>query len=191
MGSNPGSAEESTPLDELFEDAYSELKGLAHRRLMMEGASMTLETTALVHEAYLRLLSASNWKWQDRHHFFAVASRAMRRILVDHARERSAAKRGGGRVRIAFRAEELAGLLAVETADPDALLALDDQLRRFEALHPRAARAIELRYFGGLTLEEVGQTVGSSGPTVLRDIRFGLAWLARELCTEGATPPGP
>lgn len=175
---------QAAPLDALFEAAYTELKGLAHVRLRQESGDVTLGTTALVHEAYLRLLGASQYRWNDRHHFFAVASRAMRRILVDHARERSAAKRGGDHVRVPFRPEELAGLLAIENINPDALMELDQQLHRFEELYPRSAHAIELRYFGGLTFEEVGETLGSSTATALRDIRFGLAWLAVALCED-------
>lgn len=173
-----GDEHEAAPFDGLFETAYHELRGLAHRRLRFERDDLTLGTTALVHEAYLRLLSAQPFPWRDRHHFFAVASRTMRRILVDQARERSALKRGGNRVRVSFHPEELAELLATENADPDALLALDKQLHDLESLHPRPARAIELRYFGALTLEEIGQTLGISTATALRDIRFALAWLA-------------
>lgn len=181
----------TAPDEDLFEAAYHELRLIAHQRLRSEREDLTLGTTALVHEAYLRLLDARRFPWRDRHHFFAVASRAMRRILVDHARERAAVKRGGGLTRVAFRPEELAGLLAAEAADPDALLALDEQLDRFGSCHPRPAQAIELRYFGGLTLEETGEMCGTSTATALRDIRFALAWLAVALSdgSNGSTVP--
>jgi RNA polymerase sigma factor (TIGR02999 family) len=168
----------------MFEAMYADLKGLAHRRLRSERDDLTLGTTALVHEAYLRLLGSADYHWQDRHHFFAVASRLMRRILIDHARERAAVKRGGNPDRVSFAAEELVDLLAAERADPEALLALDEQLTRLAVLHPRAARTIELRYFGGLTLQEVGETLGCSTATALRDARFALAWLAVALCDD-------
>jgi RNA polymerase sigma factor (TIGR02999 family) len=165
-----------------FEAAYNQLRGLAHQRLRHERTEHTLNTTALVHEAYLRLASAGDVNWQDRAHFFAVASRAMRRILVDHARERGARKRGGELVHVQLAPEQLAGLLAAEQADPDALLALDQQLNVLSESNPRAAQAIELRYFGGLTLAEVGEMLGVSPPTAMRDVRYALAWLARAMC---------
>lgn len=164
-----------------FEAAYEQLRGLAHQRLRHERAEHTLNTTALVHEAYLRLAAAGDVNWQDRAHFFAVASRAMRRILVDHARERSARKRGGDLVQVQLEPEQLAGLLATEDVDPDALLALDHHLTELGECHPRAAQAVELRYFGGLTLAEVGETLGISPPTAMRDVRYALAWLARAI----------
>ena len=174
---------DSGGFDAAFEAAYHHLHGLAEARLRHEQAGHTLNTTALVHEVYLRLAAARAIEWQDRRHFFAVASRAMRRILVDHARERRAARHGGGMQRVRFDPEELAGLLATDGPDPDALLALDDGLARLERENPRQARAVELRYFGELTLEEVGETLGVSAPTAMRDLRFGLAWLARTLCS--------
>ncbi|MGH7507589.1 MAG: ECF-type sigma factor, partial [Longimicrobiales bacterium] len=108
-------------------------------------------------------------------------SRAMRRILVDHAKERGARKRGGGLARVVFDAERFAALRAEPGADPDALLDLDEALAALELEHPRQARAIELRYFGGLTLEESGSVLGVSAPTAMRDLRFAQAWLARAL----------
>jgi RNA polymerase sigma factor (TIGR02999 family) len=162
-----------------FEAAYEQLRSLAHQRLRHEHPGHTLNTTALVHEAYLRLAAAGDVNWQDRAHFFAVASRAMRRILVDHARERGARKRGGDLVRIQLEPEQLAGLLATEEIDPEALLALDHHLTELGQSSPRAAQAVELRYFGGLTLAEVGETLGISPPTAMRDVRYALAWLAR------------
>jgi RNA polymerase sigma factor (TIGR02999 family) len=108
----------------------------------------------------------------------------MRRILVDRARERRAEKRGGLMVRARLDPAELSGLLAADDADPEALLSLDQCLTALEQVHPRQARAVELRYFGALTLEEVGETLGTSAPTTLRDLRYALAWLGRALCTD-------
>lgn len=164
-----------------FESAYRQLRTLAHQRLRHERDGHTLNTTALVHETYLRLAAAGEVNWQDRAHFFAVASRAMRRILVDHARERSAQKRGGDAVLVRFDPEQLGAALATETVDPDALLSLDHHLTQFEQANPRAAQALELRYFGGLTLAEVGEALNISAPTAMRDLRYALAWLARAI----------
>ncbi|HEY9449829.1 MAG TPA: ECF-type sigma factor [Gemmatimonadaceae bacterium] len=171
---------------ELLPRVCEQLRGLARGRLRGERPDHTLDATALVHEAYLRLAAAGPVEWQDRMHFFAVASRAMRRVLVDHAKERSAQKRGGERARVTFDPERLVGLLASRggDADPDALLALDDGLARLAMEHPRQAQAIELRYFGGLALGETGLALGISAPTALRDLRFAQAWLARFL-TDG------
>jgi RNA polymerase sigma factor (TIGR02999 family) len=174
--------------DELLPRVYAELRQLAHARLRRERPDHTLSATALVHEAYLRLAAAGPVDWQDRAHFFAVASRAMRRILVDYAKERGAQKRGGDMVRVAFDPEQLARLLVVDDPDPDALVALDGALARLEVEHPRHARAIELRYFGGLTLDEMGSVLEVSAPTAMRDLRFAQAWLARALV--GGAPAG-
>lgn len=172
---------------ELLPRVYEQLRTLARGRLRGERPDHTLDATALVHEAYLRLAAAGPVEWQDRVHFFAVASRAMRRILVDHAKERATQKRGGELARVTFDPDRLAGLLAARggDADPDALLALDDALARLEVEHPRQAQAIELRYFGGLTLGETGVALGISAPTAMRDLRFAQAWLAR-LLTDGS-----
>jgi RNA polymerase sigma factor (TIGR02999 family) len=162
-----------------FEAAYQQLRGLAHQRLRYERADQTLNTTALVHEAYLRLTAGGAIQWQDRGHFFAVASRAMRRILVDHARETRAQKRGGDLTPVRLDPERLGHLLAADAPDPDGLLSLDHHLRELEQASPRAAHAVELRYFGALTLAEVGEALGVSPATALRDLRYALAWLAR------------
>lgn len=162
-----------------FEVAYTQLHTLAHQRLGHERAGLTLNTTALVHEAYLRLTAGNPIDWQDRGHFFAVASRAMRRILVDHARETRAQKRGGDLTPVRLDPERLGDLLAADAPDPNALLSLDYHLRELEQASPRAAHAVELRYFGALTLAEVGEALGVSPATALRDLRYALAWLAR------------
>ena len=176
-------------LDALLPRVYDYLRGMARQRVRRERPDHTLGATALVHEAFLRLAASGPVNWQDRAHFFAVASRAMRRILVDHAKARRAGKRDGALVRVTFDPERLAGLLVAEQTDPDALVALDAALARLEAEHPRPARAIELRYFGGLTLAETGEALDVSAPTAMRDLRFAQAWLARTL--SDPPPDGP
>jgi len=167
--------------DALLPRVYDHLRHLAHQRMRGERPDHTLDTSALVHETYLRLAGGTTTDWQDRAHFFAVAARAMRRVLVDHAKERGALKRGGHFIRVELDAEKLGELIVAEAAEPEALLALDEALARLEVESPRQARAIELRYFGGLTLEEVGATLRISAPTAMRDVRYAQAWLAREL----------
>lgn len=142
---------------------YEELKGVARRRLRAEAAG-TLDTTALVHETYLKLVDQTRVEWQDRAHFFAVAARAMRRILVDHARRRGRAKRGGGRRRVPLDATAL----SVEE-NPEALLELEQALARLEDLNERLCRVVECRFFAGLTAEETAQALGISLRTVRRD----------------------
>lgn len=152
---------------------YGLLKGMAHARLLGERTDHTLNTTALVHEAYLRLQGSHHIEWQDRAHFLAVISRVMRRVLIDYARRRRAAKRGAG-LRTTFTEAQHPAPDATET-----LLELHDVLERLEASHPRPARAIELYYLGGLTQQEVARVLEVSQPTVVRDLQFGQAWLAR------------
>jgi RNA polymerase sigma factor (TIGR02999 family) len=166
--------------DALLPRVYDQLRGLARARLRGERPDHTLDTSGLVHEAYLRLAAGAAPDWQDRSHFFAVASTAMRRVLIDHAKHRQAQKRGGSAVHVAL---DLASWHdgGAPNAEPDALLALDEALTRLETLHPRQAKAVELRYFAGLTLEEAAHVLGTSAPTVLRDLRFAQAWLARSL----------
>jgi RNA polymerase sigma factor (TIGR02999 family) len=168
-------------LDELLPRVYDQLREIARRHLRGERPDHTLDTTGLVHEAYIRLSDSGAVEWQDRTHFFAVASRAMRRILIDHAKGRLAGKRGGGRVRVDLDPERLGEAGLVSESDPDALIALDEALARFEQVSPRQAKAVELRYFGGLTLEEAAEVLGTSAPTVMRDLRFALAWLAKAM----------
>jgi RNA polymerase sigma factor (TIGR02999 family) len=167
--------------DELLPHVYERLRAMARTRLRGERPDHTLDTVGLVHEAYLRVAQGGGTDWQDRAHFFAVASTAMRRVLLDHAKQRRTEKRGGGRVRVDLDPEQLGDAGVAAEADPDALLALDDALTRLEAAHPRQGKAVELRYFGGLTLEEVGEALGISAPTAMRDLRFAQAWLARAL----------
>ncbi len=163
---------------------YDRLQQMARARLRHEAVGHTLDTVGLVHEAYLRIAQAGGTDWQDRAHFFAVASTAMRRVLIDHAKQRRAEKRGGGRQPIELDAERLGDAGVVADNDPDTLLSLDAALTRLEVEYPRHAKAVELRYFGGLSLAEVGEALGVSAPTAMRDLRFAQAWLARALKDE-------
>jgi RNA polymerase sigma-70 factor (ECF subfamily) len=163
-------------MDQLFPLVYDELRRIAHRQVRREGVGRTLNTTALVHEAYLKLVDGTRVSWADREHFYAVAARAMRRILVDAARARRAAKRGGERRPVPL--EELS-LPAEERAE--VLVALDEALNRLTAFNERMARVVECRYFGGLTEEETALALEVSVRTVRREWVKAKGWLYREL----------
>jgi RNA polymerase sigma factor (TIGR02999 family) len=163
-------------LNRLVPLMYDELRRLAHQRLRRDEWNRSLDTTALVHDAYLKLVDIRQARFQDRAHFLAMASRVMRRLLVDQARARHAAKRGGSAAPV-----ELDDALQVPDPQGDALVGLDDALLRLEALDPRQGRIIEQRYFGGLTLEETAEALGVSLATVKRELRVAHAWLAVEL----------
>jgi RNA polymerase sigma factor (TIGR02999 family) len=168
-------------LDRLLPVVYDELRRLARARLRHEREGHTLGTTGLVHEAYLRLLDVERVRWHDRAHFLAMASTTMRRVLVDYAKARNALKRGGGVARVdldSLPRDRGEALLSDEQAET--VLDLDDALTRFEALAPRPARAVECRYFGGLSNEEAAAALDVSVATVERDLRYARAWLARE-----------
>ncbi len=167
-------------LDALMPLVYGELRKVAARHLRGQRAGHTLQTTALVNEAYLRLIDASQVKWQDRAHFFAVAAHFMRRILVDFARSRNYQKRGGGAQQVS-----LAEALAIEPERGADLLALDEALTRLQALNERQAQVVELRYFGGLSEEESAEALKVSVRTVRRDWNFARVWLHRELTGRG------
>ena len=174
-------------LDAIVPLMYEELRALAHVRMKKERAGHTLDTTALVHEAYLRLIEIRQVEWQDRAHFMAVASRIMRRILVDYARKRGSLRRGGDWVRVELDtsdgpAED--GSADGPAEDAAAILELDEALTRLEALSERQSRILEQRFFGGLSLEECAEALGISLTTVKRDLRTARAWLAQELGTE-------
>jgi RNA polymerase sigma factor (TIGR02999 family) len=166
-------------LDRLVPLLYEHLRKLAHQRLRNEDASPSLNTTSLVHEAYLKLVDLRSARFRDRAHFLAMASRVMRRLLVDHARARRSAKRGGG-----IAAVELEEALLIPDAQAEAITELDEALQRLEAVDPRQSQILEQRYFGGLSLEETAEAVGLSLATVKRELRFARAWLAAELGTE-------
>ena len=161
--------------DALVPILYDQLKRLAHARMKAERPDHTLDTTGLVHEAFLRLVDVNRIKWKDRSHFLAMASRTMRRVLIDHARDRRAQKRGGEMQRVEFEDD-----LFMTDQEAERLLELNDALERLSEEHPRQSQAIELRYFGGLSLEEAGEVLQVSAPTVTRDVQFAQAWIARE-----------
>jgi RNA polymerase sigma factor (TIGR02999 family) len=167
-------------LEQLTPLIYSELHQMAHRHLGRERRGHTLQTTALVHEAYLRLIDQNEVRWQNRAHFFAIAAQMMRRILVDYARARNVAKRGGGARQVSL--DE-----ALEVSDERAadVIALDEALAALAELDPRKSRIIELRFFGGLSIEETAEVLGVSPGTVMRDWTFAKAWLQREINREG------
>lgn len=166
--------------DAMLPHVYERLRTIARARLRAERPDHTLDTSALVHEAYLRMTAGTTPDIEDRAHFFAVASTAMRRVLIDHAKQRLTLKRGGDAVHVPLDSAAW-GHGGATAAEPDALLCLDESLTRLGAQHPRHAKAIELRYFAGLTLDEAAQVLGTSAPTVMRDLRFAQAWLARDL----------
>lgn len=170
--------------ERLFELVYAELRAIARSYFRRERAGQTLQPTALVHEAFLKLVDQTRVEWKNRGHFFAVASRAMRRILVDHARARAAAKRGSGQEPLALGVE-----VAAETPVPAIdVLALDQALERLAAADPELARFVELRFFGGMTLEETAQLMDRSLASVKRDWRAARAFLHRELGLVAASP---
>jgi len=168
-------------LDQLMPLVYTQLRAQARRYMRDERSGLTMQTTVLVHEAYLRLTRAEDVDWHDRVHFFALSAQIMRRILVDAARKRAAAKRGGGALRVDH--SSAVDLDQFPTADSDAasLCALDDALESLAQIDPRRAKVIELRFFGGLSVEETAEALEVSPQTVMRDWRLARAWLAREL----------
>ena len=173
---------DSAALDRLTPLVYEQLHRMARRYMRTERAGHTLQATALVNEAFLRLVDAQDLDWTDRAHFFAVCARVMRRILVDAARSRAAIKRGGQ----ANRAEHSSAINLDDLPMPGTeisaqVCALDEALDVLAQLDPRRARVIELRFFGGLTVEEAGHVLQVSPQTVMRDWRLARAWLAREL----------
>jgi len=163
-------------LDQLFTLIYDELHRIAQRQLRGERADHTLGATEVVHEAYLRLVASEAITWQDRGHFLAVAAGAMRRLLIDHARRRSAQKRGGAQAPVELHE----GLLDVGH-DDEKLIELDEAMRKLEALLPRQARVVECRFFAGLTLDETAEALGIARATAARDWTLARAWLHREL----------
>ncbi len=163
--------------DRLIPIIYQELRHRAAASLRGERADHTLQTTALVNEAWLRLTDQEEVEWSDRAHFFAVAATCIRRILVDHARRRKAAKRGGGVRRVAL--DEIDEDLVYRA--PEELLAMDEVLTHLAELDQRKARVVELRFFGGLQMSEVARVLDTSLTTVERDLRLARAWLHREL----------
>ena len=169
-------------LEGLIPVVYGELRRIAVRYFRHERPNQTLQPTALVHEAYFKLIAQEDARWQNRAQFFGVAAQLMRRILVDHARTRVAAKRGGG----------VTPITLVDVADASSprgvdVIALDDALTRLTSLYPEQGRLVELRYFGGLTIEETGEAMGISPATVKRQWMVARAWLLRDLKGEAAS----
>lgn len=166
--------------DQLLPLVYDELRALAHQRMANEPPGQTMQTTALVHEAYLRLVGDPDLRWANRAHFFAAAAKAIRRILVDRARRRRAVKHGGGRARVSLDQLEV-------TCDdtgpigPEDFVALDEALHRLDRIDPRKAQIVMLRYFAGLTIEDTAQALGLSRTTIKDQWQFARAWLYREM----------
>jgi RNA polymerase sigma factor (TIGR02999 family) len=175
------SSGERGALDALFPLVYGELRQLARGQLYRERPGHTLDSVALVNEAYLKLVDQGNVRWENRAHFFGVSARAMRAILVDHARARNAAKRGGGGV--AGPLDDVAELLSDEQAEH--VEQLDEALTRLAGVNEEASRTVECLYFAGLTLEETAEVLGLSVATVRRRWSFAKAWLGRSLQADG------
>jgi RNA polymerase sigma factor (TIGR02999 family) len=169
---------DASALERLMPLVYEELHRLARRHMGHENAGHSLQATALVNEAYLRLIDAQSIAWRDRTHFLAVSARIMRHILVDHARARRYQKRGGDAVRVV-----LDEALVVTNEPAQGLVALDDALKALAAFDDRKSRVIELRFFGGLTVEETASVLNVSVDTVMRDWRLAKVWLQREMRT--------
>lgn len=168
-------------LDELYPLVYDELHRLARRYMSRERKGHTLQTTALINEAYVRLVDQRNVQWANRSHFFAISAQIMRRILIDHARRHAYAKRGGGAQQVSL--DETA---AVALDDLSEFLRLDEALKSLAELDPRRSRVVELRYFGGLNNEEIAGVLNISENTVIRDWNMARAWLYRQLTGSGA-----
>jgi RNA polymerase sigma factor (TIGR02999 family) len=178
-GGDPHAAEQLLPL------VYEELRKLAAARLAQEKPGQTLQATALVHEAYLRLVGPeSKQQWDSRGHFFAAAAEAMRRILVEQARKKARLKRGGNRQRIHHNDSELA-VASPDSTEAD-ILALDEALTRLSEQDPEKARLVELRYFAGLTVDQAAQALGISPATADRHWAYARVWLLREMSAEGS-----
>lgn len=167
-----------TAINDLMPLVYEEMRRLARFYMRRERPGHTLQTGALVNEAYLRLVDHKGMKWQNRAHFYAVASQAMRRILVDYARSRHYAKRGGGGQMV-----ELDQAMGVSQKKAAELVALDDALTDLSAIDPRKSRIVEMRYFGGMSVEETAAVLGVSGVTVMREWSTAKAWLLRAIST--------
>lgn len=165
----------------LMAKVYDELRQLAHRRLRLERRGHTLDTTALVHEAYLKLVNLDHLQWQNRAQFFAVASTAMRRILVDYARTAKRLKRGGGQMPLSLDEEHADQFSAMTEEDADELLSLDEALTRLGEVSVRQQQVIELRFFSGLTIQDTAEVLGVGVNTVKRDWATARAWLNREM----------
>ncbi len=170
-----GALEQLTPL------VYAELRRIAHRHMAGQHPGHTLQTTALVHEAYLRLIDCQQVGWQDRNHFFSLSSRLMRRILVEFARSRQRLKRGGQAVKVSLND----GIISTDQGVD--LVALDDALKNLAAMDPRKCQVVELRFFGGLSVQETAEELQVSPETIHRDWKMAKMWLLRELAGDRLT----
>lgn len=178
---------DSAATNELFPIVYEELRELASRFLHDERSAHTLQATALVHEAYLRLVGPAQTPWENRAHFFGAAAKAIRRILIDHARTRSRVKRGGGGLGGEGPAQQVAlddGML-VSFDEPQRMIDFDSALARLAEIDPQKSRVVELRFFAGLTVEQTALALGVSASTVARDWQFARVWLFNELRSQG------
>ena len=173
-------------LDKLFPLVHKELRRIAQRQMNNERAGHTLQATALVNEAYLKLVGQQEFEWQNRAHFFAVSAQVMRNILIDHARAHARDKRGGGAIQVSLN--DIAVIAEEQASD---FIALDDALRRLESLDPQKGKIVELRYFGGLSIEETAEVLNISPRTVRREWQRAKAWLYRMISegTEDETRP--
>jgi RNA polymerase sigma-70 factor (ECF subfamily) len=169
----------SDAIEQVLPLVYDELRSIAARHMRRERPGHTLQATALVHDAFLKLVDQTRVEWQDRAHFFAIASQAMRRILVDHARARAAGKRGAGAERVST--DDTVVLGDQHPLSPEELISLDTALEELAVVDAGQARIVELRYFGGLTIEETAEAVGISPATMKREWSLARAWLRRRL----------
>jgi len=172
-------------MEDLLPIVYEELRRIARAHLRRERKGHSLQTTALTHEAYLRLAARESMRWSDRVHFLSVAAQAMRRVLVEHARARGRKKRGGG-----YRRVTLDDQVAAPAGSLIDLVALDAALEKLAAVDPRKARVVELLYFGGLSAAEAAECTGTTSRTVERDWRYARLWLLRELAGQGSAIAG-
>jgi RNA polymerase sigma factor (TIGR02999 family) len=179
-----GSGDRSA-LERLTPVVYHELHGMARRYMRRERTGHTLQTTALINEAYLRLVDVSSVSWQNRAHFFAVSAQMMRRILVDAARARAARKRGGQAVRA-----DLDDIPDLSSRRDQEIVAIDDALKTLAEIDRRKARVVDLRFFGGLSVEETAEVLNVSPQTVMRDWKLAKAWLMREMARSGSLHGG-
>jgi RNA polymerase sigma factor (TIGR02999 family) len=180
LGDRPDAAEALLPL------VYAQLRAIAQKRMAGERAGHTLEATALVHEAYMRLLGNQEINWQSRGHFYGAAAEAMRRILIDHARKKGSQKRGGGRQPVAMNVVDLAS-----EQDPADILALDEAITTLTGEDPRAAEVVRLRFYAGLSVEETAAAMGVSERTVMREWAYARARLFQLLSDDADAEPGP
>jgi len=182
--------------DTFFVQVYDELRAIAHSRMRREQVGQTLQSTELVHEAYLRLSHGKDAAWENRSHFFAAAAEAMRRILIERARAKGRVKRGGDSSgkpapKVPLDLEEVAHL--ADDRDPEAILALDRTIERLARIDDRAAQVVKLRFYAGLSVDEVAETLNVSRRTVLREWGFARVWLYKQIAADagGEVPPEP